>query len=101
MQQMDTNQNFDFVNDSLSKKDSLEKDSIEDQLELLGNISNLPRDAKKSNRYSGVKSMLEDVAASANSEHHKKCGMQSPSELLQTISNVFNRNHYPFQKRLQ
>ncbi|XP_058213700.1 serine/threonine-protein kinase VPS15 isoform X2 [Rhododendron vialii] len=100
MQQMDTNQNFDFVNDSLSKKDLLEKDSVEDRLELLGDISNLLRDVKKSNRYSGVKPVLEDVAASAYSQHHKKCGMQSPDELLQTISNVFNRNHHPFLKKI-
>lgn len=96
IQLKDTN----FANDSLSKKEPIEKDSVDDRLELLGNISNLLRDVKKSNRYSGAKPMLEDVATSAYSQHHKKCGMQSPGELLQTISNVFNRNHHPFLKKI-
>ncbi|GFS33637.1 protein kinase family protein [Actinidia rufa] len=98
--QMDTKQNVNLKNDSERKKEEVEKGSVNDRLELLGDISNLLRDVKQSNRCSGVKPMLEDVASSAYSQNKKQGGMQSPGELLQTISNVFNRNHYPFLKKI-
>ncbi|PSS15560.1 Serine/threonine-protein kinase vps15 [Actinidia chinensis var. chinensis] len=98
--QMDTKQIVNLKNDSERKKEEVEKGSVNDRLELLGDISNLLRDVKQSNRYSGVKPMLEDVASSAYSQNKKHGGMQSPGELLQTISNVFNRNHHPFLKKI-
>ncbi|PSS01929.1 Serine/threonine-protein kinase vps15 [Actinidia chinensis var. chinensis] len=98
--QMDTKQIVNLKNDSERKKEEVEKGSVNDRLELLGDISNLLRDVKQSNRCSGVKPMLEDVASSAYSQNKKHGGMQSPGELLQTISNVFNRNHYPFLKKI-
>ncbi|KAL6974474.1 Serine/threonine-protein kinase [Sarracenia purpurea var. burkii] len=89
-------QNLGLGNDSLGKKEEV----VNDRLELLGDISNLLRDVKQSSKYSGMKPMLEDVATSAYSQNHKQCGLQSPGELLQTISNLFNRNHYPFLKKI-
>ncbi|RAL37168.1 hypothetical protein DM860_004090 [Cuscuta australis] len=53
-----------------------------------------------SNICSAVKPMLEDVANAAYSETRMHCGMQSPSELFQTVSNVFKRNHHPFLKKI-
>lgn len=99
-QQMDTKQGFDLTKDSLRKKEEVEKGSVDDRLELLGDINNLLRDVKQSYRYSSVKPMLEDVASSAYSQNRKQCGLQSPGELLQTISNVFKRNHHPFLKKI-
>ncbi|KAA8534941.1 hypothetical protein F0562_029843 [Nyssa sinensis] len=98
--QIDTKQNLNTAKDSLRKGDEIEKGFSDDRLELLGDISNLLRDVKQSSRYSGVKPMLEDAANSSYSQKCKQCGVQSPGEILQTISNVFKRNHHPFLKKI-
>ncbi|KAA8523187.1 hypothetical protein F0562_009610 [Nyssa sinensis] len=99
-QQLDTKKNLSLAKDSLSKREGIEKGLSHDQPELLGDISSLLMDVKQSSRYSGVKPMLEDVANSAYSQKREQCGMQSPGELLQTISNVFKRNNHPFLKKI-
>ncbi|XP_059638259.1 serine/threonine-protein kinase VPS15 [Cornus florida] len=97
---VDTKKRLNPAKGSPRKSEEAEKGLIHDRLELLGDISTLLRDVKRSSRYSRVKPMLEDVANSAYSQKRKQCGMQSPGELLQTISNVFKRNHHPFMKRI-
>ncbi|XAR53396.1 Non-specific serine/threonine protein kinase [Bertholletia excelsa] len=99
-EQIDRKQNFDMEKDSLRRKEELEKNSVHDHPELLGDISNLLRDVKQSNQYSSVKPLLEDVGSPARSQNHKQNGVQLPGELLQSISKVFKRNHHPFLKKI-
>lgn len=75
----------------------VEKGLVNDRLQLLSDISNLLKDVQQSNQYSGVNPVLDGVAGSENSPNHKQ---ESPGEILQTISNLFNRNHHPFLKKI-
>lgn len=75
-------------------------DSIHGELELPGDISTLLRDVKENNRYSSPKSLLKDVADSASSVHHEHRATPTPANVLQTISNIFKRNHHPFLKKI-
>ncbi|CAA3026652.1 probable serine threonine- kinase vps15 isoform X1 [Olea europaea subsp. europaea] len=91
----DANQNF---NQSLSKTEEIEKGSVHDRFDLLGDVSTLLRDVKQNNLHSKTKQ--NTVANPRYSENHKRCGMQSSGELIQTISNVFKRSHHSFLKKI-
>lgn len=93
-------------NQNLEKNLSLKREEIDkglncEQFELLGDINSLLRDVKKSNHYSGNKPILEDVPSSEFSQNLRNYGMQSPGELLQTISSAFRRNDHPFMKKIK
>ncbi|KAI3714696.1 hypothetical protein L6452_21655 [Arctium lappa] len=76
-----------------------EKKSLSfDHFELPGDISTLLIDGKENTGYANVNPKMEDVVSSANSR--KQSAVQSPGKLLQTISNVFKRNHHPFLKEI-
>ncbi|XP_024979475.1 serine/threonine-protein kinase VPS15-like isoform X2 [Cynara cardunculus var. scolymus] len=69
-----------------------------DHFELRGDIGTLLIDGKENTRYANVKPKMEDAISSTNSQ--KQSAVQSPGKLLQTISNVFKRNHHPFLKEI-
>ncbi|KAL2500940.1 protein kinase family protein/WD-40 repeat family protein [Forsythia ovata] len=98
--QMDAKQNFNQADESLSQGEQKEKGSIHDRFDLLGDVSTLLRDVKHKDRHSNVKAMPDNVAASVYSQNQKQCSMQSPGELIQTISNIFKRSHHPFLKKI-
>ncbi|KAJ9167889.1 hypothetical protein P3X46_019479 [Hevea brasiliensis] len=91
--------NLDLAMDS-RKREKTEKGFVRDQYKLLGDISTLLGDVKQSNDYSGVKLGPESTPNSVFSQDIKQCGMQSPGELLQAISNAFRKNDHPFLKKI-
>ncbi|KAK3016471.1 hypothetical protein RJ639_007720 [Escallonia herrerae] len=98
-QEINAKQNLYPEQGSSRKKEHAQKVSVQGRFELPGDISTLLLDVKHNNRCSGVKPVLED-AASANSQNNKQCGVPSPGNLLQAISNTFKRNHHPFLKKI-
>ncbi|XP_059431883.1 serine/threonine-protein kinase VPS15 isoform X2 [Corylus avellana] len=99
-QEMVAKQNVSLTKDSLRKKEQTEKGLIHDQFELIGDLNTLLRDVKPNNHYPDAKPMLEDAPDSAFSPSLKSYGIQSPGDLLQTISNAFRRNDHPFLKKI-
>lgn len=98
-QEMVAKQNVNLTKDSCRKREETEKGLTRDQFEL-GDLNTLLRDVKQNNHYPGAKLMLEDAPNSLFSQNLKTCGMQSSSDLLQTISNAFRRNDHPFLKKI-
>lgn len=92
--------NMNMPKGSLGKKVEMDKGLKRDQYELLGDINTLLRDVKQSNHYSNTKTMPEDNTGSAFSQNLGNYGMQSPGELLQTISHAFRRNDHHFLKKI-
>nr|XP_011468738.1 PREDICTED: probable serine/threonine-protein kinase vps15 [Fragaria vesca subsp. vesca] len=92
--------NMNMPKGSLGKKVEMDKGLKRDQYELLGDINTLLRDVKQSNHYSNTKTMPEDNTGSAFSQNLGNYGMQSPGELLQTISRAFRRNDHHFLKKI-
>ncbi|PRQ56059.1 putative transferase, protein kinase CMGC-Pl-Tthe family [Rosa chinensis] len=99
-QDMIAMQNMNLTKGSPGKKVEMDKGFKRDQFELLGDINTLLRDVKQSNHYSNMKPMVEDNTNSAFSQNLGNYGMQSPGELLQTISHAFRRNDHPFLKKI-
>ncbi|PON62468.1 Regulatory associated protein of TOR [Parasponia andersonii] len=99
-QDMITKQNPNLEKDLSLKREEIDKGLNREQFELLGDINSLLRDVKKSNHYSGNKPILEDIPNSEFSQNLRSYGMQSPGELLQTISSAFRRNDHPFMKKI-
>ncbi|KAM1229743.1 hypothetical protein FF1_039986 [Malus domestica] len=93
-------QNKSLTKGSFPKREEMGKGLKCDQLELLGDINTLLRDVKQSNNYSATKAMLNDIPDSAFSPNLGNYGMQSPGDLLQSISNAFRRNDHPFLKKI-
>ncbi|KAL3532546.1 hypothetical protein ACH5RR_006067 [Cinchona calisaya] len=84
----------------VSKREQVDKGSSHDRFDLLGDVNTLLRDVKENNCYRSGKPMLEDVASSGFSQNLKQSDVQSPDELIQSISNIFNRSHHPFLKKI-
>ncbi|KAK2989607.1 hypothetical protein RJ640_027381 [Escallonia rubra] len=99
-QEINAKQNLYPEKGSSRKKEHAQKVSVQGRFEVPGDISTLLLDVKHNNRCSGVKPVLEDAACSANSQNNKQCGVPSPGNLLQAISNTFKRNHHPFLKKI-
>ncbi|CAI9100458.1 OLC1v1037568C1 [Oldenlandia corymbosa var. corymbosa] len=97
---VDESRQINVEQDSLSKIEQVDRSSMHDRFDLLGDVSTLLRDVKQKSRRHDVKLTVEDVAGSAYSQSLKQCNVQSPDELIQTISNVFNRSHHPFLKKI-
>ncbi|XP_024959351.1 serine/threonine-protein kinase VPS15-like isoform X1 [Cynara cardunculus var. scolymus] len=88
-QVMDSRENL-----GLTKKTSQmeeEKDLTPGHYELYGEVDN---------HYTDIKPKAEDVIFSENTHNHKRFAVQSAGKLLQTISNVFKRNHHPCLKEI-
>ncbi|KAF5481940.1 hypothetical protein F2P56_002550 [Juglans regia] len=96
-QEMVAKQNINWTKDSSRKREQM---LIRDQFELLGDFNILLRDVKQNNDYPSAKPMLEDAANTDFSQNLKTHAMQSPGDLLQTISNAFRRNDHPFLKKI-
>ncbi|XP_050216834.1 serine/threonine-protein kinase VPS15 isoform X1 [Mercurialis annua] len=92
-------QNIDVTKGSV-KREKTEKGSVRDQCKLLGDINTLLGDVKQSNDYCAMKLTPENAPNSAFSQDIEQCGMQSPGELLQAISNAFRKNDHPFLKKI-
>ncbi|BBG96805.1 protein kinase family protein / WD-40 repeat family protein [Prunus dulcis] len=99
-QEVVTIQNKNFAKGSIRKREEIGKGLKCDQFELLGDINTLLRDVKQSNHYSVSKPVLDDNPDSTFSQNLGNYGMQSPGELLQSISNAFRRNDHPFMKKI-
>lgn len=100
VQGIDAKQTSNLVKDSLNKRGEMEKGSIHDRFDLLGDVSDLLRDVKQNNCSYNTKPMLEDATYSAYSQNRKQGDLKSPDELIQSISNIFNRSHHPFLKKI-
>ncbi|CAA0838617.1 protein kinase family protein / WD-40 repeat family protein [Striga hermonthica] len=72
----------------------------ENRPDLLGNVNALLRDVKANNRSHGTKSERDSEVKTAYSQNQKHGGFQSPGELIQSISNIFQRSHHPFLKKI-
>ncbi|KAK4479122.1 hypothetical protein RD792_014633 [Penstemon davidsonii] len=83
-----------------SKREDTKNSSKHDRIDLLGDVSTLLRDVKQSNPYFGMKSVPDNVIKSVYPENLNRCGLQSPGELIQSISNTFQRSHHPFLKKV-
>ncbi|CAI0426200.1 unnamed protein product [Linum tenue] len=76
-----------------------DKGSVQDNYKLLGDISNLLGDVDQNNDCS-VKVNTTGETNSGFSQGLEQCGLQSPGELLQAISNAFRKNDHPFLKKI-
>ncbi|XP_044471517.1 serine/threonine-protein kinase VPS15-like [Mangifera indica] len=63
----------------------------------VGDISTLLGDGKQSNHYSSAKPMLKDAQ---NCQDPRNGGVHSAGERLQSTSDAFRRNSYPFLKKI-
>lgn len=93
-----TKENVNFMKDSLIKREDIGNGLVHDRYELLGDISSLLRDAKNHNHVSCPQHVAANAPNSTFSENLKN--LQSPGELLQTISNAFRGNDHPFLKNI-
>ncbi|KAF5748532.1 serine/threonine-protein kinase vps15 isoform X1 [Tripterygium wilfordii] len=66
----------------------------------LANINSLFGDVKQDHHSCDVKPTLDGAPATAFSQNLKQCSIQSPGELLQSISNAFRKDGHPFMKRI-
>lgn len=100
VQGIDAKQTIHVGKDSLNKGGEIEEGSIHDRFDLLGDVSGLVRDVKQNSYLYNTKMMLEGSTFSSYSQNRKQGDLQSPDELIQTISNIFNRSHHPFLKKI-
>ncbi|KAI3447049.1 hypothetical protein Pfo_003714 [Paulownia fortunei] len=99
-QAIDAKEDPDRADISLSKRKETKKSSSHDRFDLHGNVSTLLRDVKQNNGHFGMKSVPDSVVRTVYSQNQKQCGLQSPAELIQSISNIFQRSHHPFLKKI-
>lgn len=71
-----------------------------DRFDLLDNMSTLLRDVKLNNGNLNMKIMQDSMVKAIDSHDDKQCGLQSPGEVIQSISNKFLRSHHPFLKKI-
>lgn len=86
--------------DKSSNKRKETKIISHDRFDLLGNVSTLLRDVKHINGHLTMKSVPDSVVKTICSQNQKQCGLQSPGELIQSISNIFQRSRHPFLKKI-
>ncbi|KAJ7973771.1 Kinase family protein [Quillaja saponaria] len=98
LQEMVTKENVNFMKDSLCKKEEIGKGLVHDHFELLGDISTLLRDVKQNSHSSHPRHITGNAPISTFSKDLRN--LQSPGELLQTISNAFHGNNHPFLKSI-
>ncbi|KAJ1390293.1 WD40/YVTN repeat-like-containing domain superfamily [Sesbania bispinosa] len=98
LEEMVAKESVSFMKDSLMKREDIGKSLVHDHYELLGDINSLLRDAKKNNNPSGPQHVTGNAHNSNFPENLKN--LQSPGELLQTISNAFRGNDHPFLKSI-
>ncbi|KAI4350784.1 hypothetical protein L6164_005200 [Bauhinia variegata] len=98
LEEMVAKKNVNFLKDSLKKGEEIGKSLVHDHYELLGGISSLLGDAKRNNHSSGSHHVTGNVSNSTFPQNIKN--LQSPGELLQTISNAFRGNDHPFLKNI-
>ncbi|KAG9157708.1 hypothetical protein Leryth_021228 [Lithospermum erythrorhizon] len=86
--------------DNLTKREGLDKVSIHDRFDLLGDVNILLRDVKQHNIYSSIKPTFKDIVKT-ESKNRKERALQSTDELNQSISDAFRRSHHPFLKKIK
>ncbi|GFP86748.1 serine/threonine-protein kinase ppk19 [Phtheirospermum japonicum] len=77
-----------------------EKSLSHDRSDLLGNVSALLRNVKQNNEHCVMKPEPDSFVKTAYTQNQKQSGFQSPGELIQSISNIFQRSHHPFLKKI-
>ncbi|KAL7093690.1 hypothetical protein ACP275_11G054800 [Erythranthe tilingii] len=97
---MDAKQDSNRADKSLSERKDSNKSSSHDRFDLLGDVNTLLRDVKQNNAHFGIKSVPDSVVKTVNSQNQQHYGLQSPGELIQSISNIFHRSHHPFLKKI-
>lgn len=97
LEEMVAKESVSFMKDSLMKREDIGKGLVHDRYEL-GDINSLLRDPKKNNNPSGPQHVVGNTQNSTFPENLKN--LQSPGELLQTISNAFRGNDHPFLKSI-
>ncbi|CAN1240841.1 Serine/threonine-protein kinase VPS15 [Linum perenne] len=80
--------------------ENAEKGSVHENYKLLGDISNLLGDVDHHNDSDMKVIATGEQVDSSFSEGLKQCGLQSPCELLQAVSNAFRKNDHPFLKKI-
>lgn len=98
LEEMVAKESVSFMKDSMMKRDDIGKGLVHDHYELLGDISSLLRDAKKNNVPSGPRHVTGNSHNSMFPENLNY--LQTPGELLQTISNAFRGTDHPFLKNI-
>lgn len=98
LEEMFAKESVSFMKDSLMKREDIGKGLVHDNYELLGDINSLLRDAKINKYPSGPRHVTGNAHNSTFPENLKS--LQSPGELLQTISNAFRGNDHPFLKSI-
>ncbi|KAL0345168.1 UNVERIFIED_CONTAM: Serine/threonine-protein kinase VPS15, partial [Sesamum radiatum] len=83
---------------SLSEKK--ETQNSHDRFDILGNVSILLKDVQQNNEHFGMKTVPDSVVKTVYPQNQKQCGLQSPGELIQSISTIFQRSHHPFLKKI-
>ncbi|KAL3625419.1 Serine/threonine-protein kinase [Castilleja foliolosa] len=76
------------------------KSPTHDRSDLLGNMSALLRNVKQNKEHCVVKPEPNSFVKTAYTQNQKQSGFQSPGELIQSISNIFQRSHHPFLKKI-
>lgn len=99
-QEKTTKPNANFEKESSLKKEDVDKGLDSEQFELLADYNSLLRDVKQSNHFSSTKPVKEAGTSSDLSQTLRNYGLQSPGELLQTISSAFRRNSHHFMKKI-
>ncbi|GMH03346.1 hypothetical protein Nepgr_005185 [Nepenthes gracilis] len=82
------------------RKDVLANGLAPNQFELFSDLRTLLRDVNHSNHFSSDKKMPEDESKSEYLENLHHYSLQSPSQLLQTISNAFKKREHAFLKKI-
>ncbi|KAL2229029.1 probable serine/threonine-protein kinase vps15 isoform X1 [Sesamum indicum] len=98
-QKMGAKQGSNMGDKSLSEKKETKKNS-HDRFDLLGNVSILLKDVQQNNEHFGMKTVPDSVVKTVYPQNQKQCGLQSPGELIQSISTIFQRSHHPFLKKI-
>ncbi|KAL8498250.1 hypothetical protein ACS0TY_021541 [Phlomoides rotata] len=100
-QAIDGKQDSNMADKSLSEGKQTKKITGHDRFDLLGNVSTLLKDVKHNNNgCSSAKFVSESAFKTTYSQNQKQCGLQSPGELIQSISNIFQRTRSPFLKKI-
>ncbi|XP_074280909.1 serine/threonine-protein kinase VPS15 isoform X1 [Silene latifolia] len=85
---------------SYSRNDPRTRGLAHERFELLGDLGALLRDVDHSNHFSSDKSAHEDTSKCQLSPNEQEYSIQSPSNLHQSISDVFKRQEHAYLKKI-
>ncbi|GAB4852674.1 Serine/threonine-protein kinase [Ancistrocladus abbreviatus] len=82
------------------RRDVMVKGSAHNRFEIFSDLSALLRDVNHSNHFSTDKKIQDDGPKSEYLENLQQCNLQSPSQLIQTISDAFKKREHAFLKKI-